>query len=557
MTGRNSALLARWAAVAALVFGALVARSAEETQWTTTYDMTKLPGCGGWFGKTTTSTVEDGVLRVVDASSEVGEGHCFTVEWGADPKQEAVAEARLKVVSSEGDAGVALWVSNGVNEEGIQFRTDGFDLAFAGLKHQMDTTADFHVYRVTIQGSDIKVYVDGELAVDGTGKFTAPAHAGRNALSFGSASSTAKGESLWDYVRFSTPLVIEMQTGLKPPEMEHVTIFRDDKTYAVFPSIRQDKATDTLSTSFRAGGPRSHIDAQGARTVTMVSTDGGRTWQEGPGIPGEPFKGPNGRLISVACKWWQEHPASEREALEAQGYYVANVREGVVAVCAGAYWSWSDDGGQTWEKKDIEVPFTATLASGMNSIQLDDGTILFPVYGQETANGPDSSWVLRSTDYGETWEFIKVGTHPDGRTHLNEPEIIECKSGRLLMVMRTGVGNDHLWQAVSDDKGATWHDLKDTGVKGHPPDLLRLQDGRILLTYGHRHEPFGIRAVVSSDEGETWDLDHIWVLREDGGGTDLGYPHSVQLKDGTVVTIYYFVEPGGMQYIACTRWRVP
>ncbi len=199
----------------------------------------------------------------------------------------------------------------------------------------------------------------------------------------------------------------------------------------------------------------------------------------------------------------------------------------------------------------------AFIASGMNSLQLKDGTILFPTYGSKQPNDPDSSQVLRSTDYGETWTLVPVATHPDGKTHLNEPEIVEVKDGKLLMVMRTGVGSDHLWQAMSEDGGATWKDVRDTGVQGHPPDLLRLQDGRLLLSYGYRHTPFGVRAAVSADEGQTWDPKQIWTLRDDGGGTDLGYPHSAQLKDGTVVTVYYFFEPGGMQYVACTRWQVP
>ena len=557
MSLRKAVVLPVLLVLAALIVGAIIGQSAEEVEWTRTYDMDKRPSIGGWFGTTTHAEAEDGVLRVVDPSSDGGEGYCFNIQWGSDPGEDAVAEARLKVVSAEGDAGVALWISNGVSEEGVQFQTNGVDLAFAGLEHAMDTTDDFHVYRITIKGNDLKLHVDGELAMDASGQFTHEAVNGRNQLSFGSASSTAKGESLWDYLRFKSPLVIDMQAGKEPPEMEHVAIFRDPDTYAVFPGIRQDEETDKLSTSFRAGGPRSHINSEGARSASMVSNDGGKTWEEGPALPSEPFNGLEGRLIRAACKWWQEHPAAERERLEEEGYYVANVREGVVAICAGAYWSWSDDEGQTWQKMDIEVPFTATLASGMNSIQLDDGTIIFPVYGQEKAEGPDSSWVLRSTDYGETWSFINVGTHADGKTHLNEPEIIELKSGRLLIAMRTGGSPDHLWQAVSDDKGESWHSVRDTGAKGHPPDLLQLQDGRILLTYGHRHEPFGIRAVVSDDDGETWGLDNIWVLRDDGGGADLGYPHSVQLKDGTVVTIYYFFEPGGMQYVACTRWKVP
>ena len=197
------------------------------------------------------------------------------------------------------------------------------------------------------------------------------------------------------------------------------------------------------------------------------------------------------------------------------------------------------------------------MARLMNALQLADGTILFPTYGVKTVGDPDSSWLLRSTDYGDTWQLVHVATHPDGKIWLNEPEIIELKDGRLLIVMRSEQGNDHMWQAFSDDGGASWQGLRDTGVKGHPPDLLRLQDGRLLLTYGYRHPPYGVRAVVSNDEGEIWDADSAWVLRDDGGAFDLGYPHSVQLKDGTVVTIYYFAQPGGMQHIACTRWRVP
>lgn len=536
-----------------LLTGALIPAAPQDLAWTQTYEMDQHPAIGGWFGDGTSSVVENGVLRVVDGSTLGGSGHCFQLDWEADPGQEAVAEARVKVISCTGEAGVCLWVSNGVNEEGLTLYPDRVELSFAKLTYALDTTADFHVYRLTIRGHDLTLHVDGQPAIDATGRFTHPAYGGRNEFSFGSASSAATGEALWDYVRFRSPAV--WQTTAQPPEMEHFTVFREPETYAVFPSLDLDPQTGRLYTSFRAGGPRSHINAEGSRAVHMISDDGGRTWQPGEAAPGRPFTGPNGRQVYVRCKWWQEHPAEQRAELEKQGYEVHDVREGVVAICAGAVCSISDDGGKTWRERDIEMPFMAVLASGMNSLQLDDGTILFPVYGKARAGENDSSWVLRSTDYGDTWQLVPVGSRAE--SHLNEPEIVHTPTGRLLILMRTGVGNDHLWQAVSDDKGATWHGLKDTGVKGHPPDLLVLQDGRLLLTYGFRHMPLGIRAVVSSDNGESWDREHIWTLRADGGSTDLGYPHSVQLKDGTVVTIYYFVEPGGMQYIACTRWRVP
>lgn len=84
--------------------------------------------------------------------------------------------------------------------------------------------------------------------------------------------------------------------------------------------------------------------------------------------------------------------------------------------------------------------------------------------------------------------------------------------------------------------------------------MIRLADGRLCLTYGYRAEPFGIRARLSDDNGLTWG-DEIGI-RNDGGGRDIGYPRSVQRKDGQIVTVYYFHDaPLSERYIAATIWQ--
>jgi hypothetical protein len=89
--------------------------------------------------------------------------------------------------------------------------------------------------------------------------------------------------------------------------------------------------------------------------------------------------------------------------------------------------------------------------------------------------------------------------------------------------------------------------------EGNPPSMIRLQDGRVCLTYGHRAPPFGIRARLSKDGGRTWGYEII--LRGDGGGRDVGYPRTVQRPDGMIVTVYYFHDrPKGDRYIAATIW---
>ena len=55
---------------------------------------------------------------------------------------------------------------------------------------------------------------------------------------------------------------------------------------------------------------------------------------------------------------------------------------------------------------------------------------------------------------------------------------------------------------------------------------------------------------------------HRAVLRDDGETRagkevrDLGYPVSVQLPDGTILTVYYMTL-AGVTHIAASRWRLP
>jgi hypothetical protein len=47
--------------------------------------------------------------------------------------------------------------------------------------------------------------------------------------------------------------------------------------------------------------------------------------------------------------------------------------------------------------------------------------------------------------------------------------------------------------------------------------------------------------MFSRDEGRSWDRDRKVMLAWDGDHRDLGYPISVQRKDGKIVTAYYIV----------------
>ena len=140
----------------------------------------------------------DGALFIADRGKVSGDYHYWRYPWGADASSEIVAEARVKVVSGSS----FLIVTDGSAGERLGLWPDHIDLFHnTALRYDMDTTQDFHVYRVVIKGTDMKVFVDGELRIDAKGKFTPRAGYSRNEIGFGAANSGMVGEAHWDYVR--------------------------------------------------------------------------------------------------------------------------------------------------------------------------------------------------------------------------------------------------------------------------------------------------------------------------------------------------------------------
>ena len=92
-------------------------------------------------------------------------------------------------------------------------------------------------------------------------------------------------------------------------------------------------------------------------------------------------------------------------------------------------------------------------------------------------------------------------------------------------------------QSESSDGGKTWSVPQPIGVWGLPSHLLRLKDGRLLMSYGYRRAPFGNQARISADHGRTWS--EAVTIPADGAGWDLGYPSTVQLDDDSLVTVWY------------------
>ena len=155
-----------------------------------------------------------------------------------------------------------------------------------------------------------------------------------------------------------------------------------------------------------------------------------------------------------------------------------------------------------------------------------------------------------STDDGKSWKisgYIPVPKHvKPGASQFHEPHVVEAADGTLITMIRHHgkPGQYFLWQSESKDGGSTWTELHETPIWGYPPHLIRLKNNWLLVVYGRRKPPFGERACISRDNGKTWDIENEITLT-DAPNSDLGYPASVQLDDGSIYTIYYQQEKAG------------
>lgn len=232
----------------------------------------------------------------------------------------------------------------------------------------------------------------------------------------------------------------------------------------------------------------------------------------------------------------------------------------------GAYTIRSQDNGRTWSEpayiETEEMPFNNLEGPTDAPIEMPDHSMIMGIiaYSPRGDVGNRSSVLLRSTDQGTTWQYVStIASDPGGKLGgFVEPGIVRTRTGRIVAAMRNHGTQQAIWVAHSDDDGRTWAPVKQTEMIGHPVDLVQLADGRLMATYGVRNGPHttpgGIRACFSKDDGETWDILSEVQLRNDFLNWDIGYPDSMQMPDGSILTVYYY-NLFGRYFIGGTRWH--
>jgi len=194
----------------------------------------------------------------------------------------------------------------------------------------------------------------------------------------------------------------------------------------------------------------------------------------------------------------------------------------------------STDGGVTWS-----TPYDSIVNSPHGPIQLADGRQLYA--GKDLWKSGQWIGVCESTDDGRSWKKLaqiptRAGDDP-GEYH--ELHAVEATNGTIVVQIRNNnpANRSETLQTESPDGGKTWSVPHPISVWGLPSHLLRLRDGRLLMSYGYRRKPFGNQARISTDHGKTWG--EPVTISGDGANGDLGYPSTVELQDGTLLTAWY------------------
>lgn len=406
----------------------------------------------------------------------------------------------------------------------------------------------------------------------------------RNALIGGSAASAL----------FVAPMARAQQEGgakmfepaRKLSGVDHAVVYRRDTEMVGWPHIMGYwnigdgellQQVTSINTRYPSGDAISHdnlgSEGLGGKSVALRSRDYGRTWEE-PVF--DMMTNADASQAGVRTMGdLQPIDFLDRNILIANSGTAFGMPEGRTNVRV------SKDRGLTWGPP-IPVPMDGLGSlSGMNSVLVrPDGTVLIWLMevDDDARNRHPCIFALPpgNTDF-HFLTFVTPKLDPyglaDGEWTTTPrfaghrwfyPRGYMLPNGRMLCAMRSqrdprGI----MWTELhaSDDRGRTWQFLSRVNDFGAPGSLVQLPDGRLVMVYGYRLMPAGIRATVSEDQGRTWGPELI--IRDDGGSWDLGYPNAWVTDDGRVGVIYYFNSKndriqanGGVRHIARSIFSV-
>ncbi len=352
------------------------------------------------------------------------------------------------------------------------------------------------------------------------------------------------------------------------------------------PFIARLKSGELLVVAF-CFGSIDGVEGYAERAVFYGSKDGGRTWgprEERLDIQGREFgltTLEDGTLL-MTCHWLA------RDVFNPSKHTHSKIFR-------------STDEGRTWSEIRIGpdgYPDKAETVADWMAFQIPDAerpgellTCLGVSMQHGGTNAPKVVRIWQSRDSGKTWD---KSLHPDTGGWIDvdgffsQTVTFRTPSGRLLhpvrvdrtgphwhipgtpkvLVKESGDQGDRMMLWESADNGRTFAKHREDGTLGTYgemyPRFLTLKDGRLLLTFTVRSNStdghgLGLRAIISTDEGRTWDFnqDRIVISDVNHGASGGGFGNTIQLPEGDLVSVYSYRGADNATHIEAVSWQLP
>jgi hypothetical protein len=248
---------------------------------------------------------------------------------------------------------------------------------------------------------------------------------------------------------------------------------------------------------------KSTSDFAPARIVARRSHDNGNTWSKS-----EILRDNVGQLnvMSATLRRFR----SQQGATIGLFYLVKNSRDNLkVYLCTSA-----DEGRSFGEPGLVSDAAGYHVMNNDRVTELSEGRLLCPVAWTRDVDKENHfvSFCYWSDDEGKSWATGASRVDLPKRGAM-EPEVLELNDGRVLMIVRTQIGE--IYASVSSDRGQNWSPAKPWGIRSpeSPATLRRIPaTGDLLLVWNpvydagadHGGKRTPLVAAISSNEGKTW-----------------------------------------------------
>jgi len=354
-------------------------------------------------------------------------------------------------------------------------------------------------------------------------------------------------------------------------KVKDIIIYEDPDFYCAFPSVVQRPDGELIVAFRRAPNRKMYGEKNNSHTdhnsyLVMLRSKDVETWANEPElIYAHPFGGSQDpcllqlrdkTLLCTSYGWTVVKPDGVPN-LKKPHYKSGDF------VFLGGYFLRSENGGKTW--KGPYYPPSIPPENGFNAMgkplpafnrgalyEAADGRILWIVAASDSATHTRTeTHLIVSYDKGLTWKY-SCPVARDQKATFNETSVYETPAGDIVAFLRTANLEDQACIARSKDGGKSFEQWQKMGFQGHPINALRLPDKRVLLTYGYRHKPYGIRARILNSECTDYLSSEEIILRDDGGNSDIGYTWPVMLDKNKILVVYYYNVADGIRHIAGT-----